>query len=70
MSYQKIIEIGLSNKSITLAFNKKHNPDQIEQLMINALRIIIGQNAINKQRNADKGAGIISPHNGKPILKS
>jgi len=69
MAYQKVIEIGLDGKRVMVNFNQKCDRTSLEQLMYDALRIMISRHAILAQREKDKGTGIISPNNGKRILK-
>ncbi len=68
MSYRKLIEIGLDGKLVSVTIDQSVNIEVIEQVMIDGMRILIGQNAIKKQQK-DKVGTILSPHNGKPILK-
>ena len=68
MAYQKVIEIGLDNNRVIINFSKNCDKDSLEQLIYEALKLTISRNSIIKQREKDKG-GIISPHNGKQILK-
>jgi len=70
LSYRKLIEIGLDGNLVSVTFDQTINVEAIEKAMIDGMRIVVGQNAINKQRQKNQGVEIINPNNGKPILKN